>query len=227
MRTRGCVALLMAMAMVSGACSGPKLLPDSENHPESSEYRVAPPDVLWVTIRPEPDEREQVVVRPDGRITIEMIGDVQVRGKTIPEIRDAIREKIQEFVVYPTVVVELADSNSRFFHVTGEIVRPGSFPLDGDMTVLDGLLQAQGGTFVASLNGTHLARPGIGVYKIRFDDIIEEGLNETNYPLRDGDVIDVPANGFGKAGNAIRMVFLPLTSIFAVGRGVFSTVSPF
>ena len=225
MRKRECVALLMATAMVSGACSSPKLLPDSENHPESSEYRVAPPDVLWVTIRPEPDEREEVVVRPDGRITIEMIGDVQVRGKTIPEIQDTIREKIQEFVVYPTVVVELADSNSRFFHVTGEVVRQGSFPLDGDMTVLDGLLQ--GGTFVASLNNAHLARPGVGVYEIRFDDIIEEGLNETNYPLRDGDVIDVPANGFGRVGNALRMVFMPLTAILSVGRGVLGTVSSF
>ena len=227
MRKRECVALLMATAMVSGACSSPKLLPDSENHPESSEYRVAPPDVLWVTIRPEPDEREEVVVGPDGRITIEMIGDVQVRGKTIPEIQDTIREKIQEFVVYPTVVVELADSNSRFFHVTGEVVRQGSFPLDGDMTVLDGLLQAQGGTFVASLNNAHLARPGVGVYEIRFDDIIEEGLNETNYPLRDGDVIDVPANGFGRVGNALRMVFMPLTAILSVGRGVLGTVSSF
>ena len=127
----------------------------------------------------------------------------------------------------PTVVVELADSNSRFFHVTGEVVRQGNFPLDGDMTVLDGLLQAQGGTFVASLNNAHLARPGVGVYKIRFDDIIEEGLNETNYPLRDGDVIDVPANGFGKVGNALRMVFMPVTAILSVGRGVLGTVSPF
>ena len=227
MRTRGCVALLMALAMVSGACSGPKLLPDSENHPETSEYRVAPPDVLWVTILPEPDEREEIVVRPDGRISIELIGDVEVRGKTIPEIQDAIRGRVQEFVVQPTVVVELADSNSRFFHVTGEVVRQGSFPLDGDMTVLDGLLQAQGGTFVASLNNAHLARPGVGVYKIRFDDIIEEGLNETNYPLRDGDVIDVPANGFGKVGNALRMVFMPVTAILSVGRGVLGTVSPF
>ena len=227
MRTREWVALLMATAMVSGACSSPKLLPDSENHPETSEYRVAPPDVLWVTILPEPDEREEIVVRPDGRISIELIGDVEVRGKTIPEIQDAIRDRVQEFVVQPTVVVELADSNSRFFHVTGEVVRQGSFPLDGDMTVLDGLLQAQGGTFVASLNNAHLARPGVGVYEIRFDDIIEEGLNETNYPLRDGDVIDVPANGFGKVGNALRMVFMPLTAILSVGRGVLGTVSPF
>ena len=227
MRTRECVALLVALAMVSGACGSPKFLPSSENHPESSEYRVAPPDVLWVTIQPEPDEREEIVVRPDGRITVEMIGDVEVRGKTIPEIQEAIRERIQEFVVYPTVVVELADSNSRFFHVTGEVRRQGSFPLDGDLTVLDGLLLAQGGTFVASLNNAHLARPGVGVYEIRFDDIIEKGLNETNYPLRDGDVIDVPANGFGRVGNMVRMVFLPVTAIFSVGRTVLGTVSPF
>ena len=227
MRTRDCLALLVALAMLSSACGGPKLLPSSQNHPESSEYQVAPPDVLWVTIRPEPDERAEVVVRPDGRISIEMIGDVQVRGKTIPEIQEAIRERIQEFVVYPTVVVELADSNSRFFHVTGEVVRPGSFPLDGDMTVLDGLLLASGGTFVASLNNAHLARPGLGVYEIRFDDIIEKGLNETNYSLRDGDVIDIPANGFGKVGNAVRMVFLPITALFTVGRTVIGTITPF
>ena len=227
MRTRESVALLVAMTMVSGACGSPKLLPEAQNHPESAEYRVAPPDVLWVTIRPEPDERSEIVVRPDGRITIEMIGDLEVRGKTIPEIQEEIRERVTEFVVYPTVVVELADSNSRFFHVTGEVLRQGSFPLDGDMTVLDGLLLAQGGTFVASLNNAHLARPGVGVYEIRFDDIIEEGLNETNYPLRDGDVIDVPANGFGKVGNALRMVFMPITAILSVGRGVLGTVSPF
>ena len=91
------------------------------------------------------------------------------------------------------------------------------------MTVLDGLFMANGGSFAASLNNARLARPGVGVYEIRFKDIIRQGRNETNYRLRGGDVIDVPPNGFGKVGNAVRMLFLPFTAIFAVARGVLGT----
>ena len=214
--SRSFAAALGVTSLLGVACA--TFEPGPRGEVESAEYRVGPPDELAVTIRPEPGTERRSVVRPDGRISVELIGDLDVRGKTVAEIRQEIRTRVEEFVVYPDVTVELTQSASRRYYVMGEVERPGAYPLAGDLTVVDGLLPANGPSFLADLNRSRLVRPGAGAFGIRFADITRNGDDATNYPLRPGDVIYVPPNGWGKVGYAIQTALFPLSAIVSIGR---------
>ncbi len=152
-------ALIVSLLALAGlACVGtsgttPGLPKDVD------QYLIAPPDLLAISVRPEPEILRELAVRPDGRISFDLIGDVEVEGKTVDQVRDEITERIAEYIVAPDVTVTLAQSNSRRFHVFGEVGRPGSYPLIGRLTVLDALGTAGGATRFASLSNGRLIRP--------------------------------------------------------------------
>jgi len=135
--------LLLALFCVGlGACAGPRLEPGAPvNEPE---YRIAPPDTLQITVRPEPVITRDVQVRPDGKISFDLIGEIDVYGKTVAEIRDDITQRIREFIVAPDVTVTLMASNSRRYYVFGEVGRPGVYPLEGEVRVIEAIAQAGG-----------------------------------------------------------------------------------
>lgn len=208
-------ALLSAAATFAVGCySSPVTIANPSPSFQRDEYRVAPSDVLEVTLLPEPGEMT-LVVRPDGRISLDMVGELEVRGKTIPEIERAIREGAEGLVVYPEVAVALSESNSRRFHIVGEVNRPGSYELVRDMRVLDALFVAQGPTFLAAQSTSNLVRPGVGVFEVNLRDISEYGISETNYALRPGDVVNVPPNWFGRAGYTVQTVLFPISAILS------------
>ena len=198
--------------LVSGCFSAPPTTNNPDPAFQTSEYRVAPADLLKVILLPEPGEAV-LKVRPDGRISLELVGEIEVRGKTIPEIERAIENSAKDLVVYPQVTVSLEASNSRRFHIVGEVLRPGSYELIADMRVLDALFVAEGPTFLAAQTQSNLVRPGVGVFAVNFQEISELGIAETNYALQPGDVVNVPPNWFGKAGYAVRVVLFPISSI--------------
>src|SRR5262245_34622813 len=137
------LGLLLLLAAASGGCL------TSAGHPgmpsTSAEYRIAPPDQLTITVRPEPEIVRELVVRPDGRISFDLIGDGEVRGHTVDEVRNEITRRLKEYIVQPDVTVALTRSESRMFYVFGEVMRPGGYPLIGDATVLQAI-GAAGGT---------------------------------------------------------------------------------
>jgi polysaccharide export outer membrane protein len=216
---------LLAAALCAG-CALPPPMPS--NPPERLlEYRLAPPDVLQVTVRPEPAVEREVTVRPDGRISFELIGDVQVEGKTIEEVRGEITSLLQQFIVSPTVTVELQSSNSRRYYVFGEVNRPGAYPLVGRVTAVDALAQANGETRLASLNSARLVRGGSEhpqVFPLRFADITRNADASTNFELRPGDVVYVPPSTSARIGYAISLFFFPLQQIIGLGTGAATQV---
>ena len=167
-----------------------------------AEYRIAPPDTLTVTVRPEPEIARELVVRPDGRISFDLIGDVEVRGRTIGEVRTEITRRLKEFIVQPDVTVELKKSESRIFYVFGEVRRPGAYPLIGDVTAVYALGMA-GGSYDPRLART--ARPWC-VHRPRGGSRTRStssrspstGEGETNYMLQPGDVVYVPPIDLGR-----------------------------
>lgn len=195
-----------------------------------AEYHIAPPDVLRVTVRPEPEIVRELVVRPDGRISFDLIGDVDVRGRTIEDVRKEISVRLKEFIVQPDVTVQLQKSESRNYFVFGEVLRPGAYPLIGEVTALSALGAAGGPTRFAAQDDSRLVRPsseGELVYGVRFEDITESGYGQTNYVLQPGDVIYVPPNGFAKVGYALGVVFFPLQQILGLGGTVINaSVAP-
>jgi polysaccharide export outer membrane protein len=221
-------AVLLAVAMWSTACFGPTGRPGAPAI--DAEYHISPPDTLRITVRPEPIVEREVVVRPDGRISFDLIGDVDVRGRTVPDVRLEIANRLKEFIVQPDVTVELMRSESRTFYILGEVSRPGAYPLIGDVTALYALGMAGGPTRFASQDSSRLVRPsseGELVYPVYFESMTQHGYGGTNYMLQPGDVVYVPPNGFARVGYALGVVFFPLQQILGLGGTVVNaTVAP-
>jgi polysaccharide export outer membrane protein len=188
---------------------------------QQDEYHIAPPDVLAVVIRPEPALARNVMVRPDGYISLDLMGDLYVEGMTVREIRKAITDRITDYIVRPDVTVDLVQSNSRKFFVFGQVARPGAFPLIGRVTASDALAQAAGATVLAAPNRSHLVRVsdagGAETYVIRFDSIVKNGDTITNYELEPGDIIYVPPGYPARVGFFIQALLYPVSSVLSVG----------
>jgi polysaccharide export outer membrane protein len=215
-------ALAMVLLFVAG-CVAPAV-PAPGRPAVEPEYRVAAPDVLTISVRPAPEINRELTVRPDGKVSFDLVGDVEVGGKTVREIRDVIESRLKEFVVHPDVTVVLKESTSRRFYVLGEVYKPGAFPLIGDVTALNAISGAGGLTHFAQKGGIRLVRPGTpgAAYKVDFAEISQYGNAETNHHLQPGDVIYVPPNGFASVGYAIGVVLFPFQQILGLGGGLAS-----
>lgn len=188
-------------------------------------YRVAPPDQLEISIRPEPAITRVVTVRPDGRVSLDLVGDVEVASKTIEEIRELITTKIGQYIVHPDVTVILRRSSSRKYYVFGQVRRSGAYPLIGTVTAAGALAQAGGGTQYAALNSARLMRPTEAgeVFKIRLKDITQSGIGDTNYELQPGDMIYVPPTRGARIGFAIQAYFFPVKQALGIPAKLIGT----
>jgi len=191
--------------------------------PLQAEYHIAPPDTLRVTVRPEPVIERELTVRPDGRVSMDLIGDVEVRGRTVEDVRLEIASRLKEFIVQPDVTVQLIRSESRTFYILGEVARPGAYPLVGDVTALYALGMAGGPTRFASQDDARLVRPsseGETIYAVHFEAMTQYGYGATNYMLQPGDVVYVPPNAWARVGYALGVIFFPLQQILGLGGTV-------
>jgi len=217
---------LFALALLCAACA------TNSGHPPGvpslqAEYHLAPPDTLTIVVRPEPAIERVLVVRPDGRISLDLIGDVEVRGRTVEDVRNEVTRRLKEFIVQPDVTVTLTKSESRTFYIFGEVGRPGAYPLIGDVTALYALGIAGGSTKFASENSAMLVRPspeGELTYPVYYASITREGRGETNYMLQPGDVIYMPPTWSAKIGYAIQNFTYPITAILGLGGSQAITV---
>ena len=165
---------------------------------DSGSYLINPGDVLSIDVFNEATlSEEQVVVRPDGFISVPVVGEVKVGGGTISAAQNLITAQFGEFLRdEPNVVVHvLATQGSRVF-VIGKVQRPGAFPLSGHLDVVQALALAGGVNQFAAENKIKVIRRGDdGVqktYRFRYSDISDGEKLESNILLRSGDVILVP-----------------------------------
>lgn len=168
-----------------------------------SEYRIGPTDVLRISVWRDQELSEQVTVRPDGRISMPLLGDVVARGRTPEELSQAIEDRLSEFVRQPRVSVIVAQMGSHEFshrvRVTGAVNKPVSQPWREGMTVMDIVLGAGGANDFASMNRATLYRKMDGkvvAIPVKLEDILEKGDVETNYKLLPGDILTIPERRF-------------------------------
>lgn len=202
------VFLVLLLALVVSGCAAvtPSTQPPKANADAMavSEYRIGIDDQLQVTVWHNPDLSVSVPVRPDGKITVPLIGDVQAGGQTPEEVAAVIRDKLKAYVRDPQVAVILTQLRSHEYlarvRVTGAVRTPVSLPYRPGMTVLDVVLAAGGVTEFASPDRTELYRhAGQGdnqAYAVQLGKILNNGDLATNYPLQPGDVITVPQRNF-------------------------------
>lgn len=162
-----------------------------------SDYLIGSEDVLEISVWKNTDLSKVVIVRPDGKISLPLIGDVQATGLTPAQLHDEIVAKLKEYQETATVSVIVQNVNSYKAFIIGEVKTPGIYILKTKTTILQALSMAGGFTQFASKNKIMLIRqrnPG-GDEKIpvRFDDLInaDEKVNK-NLVLRAGDTIFVP-----------------------------------
>lgn len=193
--------IMTGCASTTGSTQAPKV--DAQAMAVST-YRIGVDDQLQVSVWHNPDLSVAVPVRPDGRITVPLIGDVQAGGQTPEEVAATIRDKLKAYVRDPQVAVILTQLRSHEYlsrvRVTGAVRTPVSLPYRQGMTVLDVVLAAGGITEFASPDRTELYRhAGEGAsqsYAVQLAKILERGEMATNYPLQPGDVITVPQRAF-------------------------------
>jgi polysaccharide export outer membrane protein len=163
----------------------------SQAHPS---YRLGAEDQLRISVWDNKELTLDLVVRPDGKISMPLIQDVEAEGLTAAQLAESIQEKLSAFIVNPAVSVIVLQVNAPKYYILGYVTRPGTYPLRGEMSVLQALALAGGMTQYASPRSIKLIRAVGGrqeVRKINYYDMIDGG-GEGNYILRPGDTIVVP-----------------------------------
>jgi polysaccharide biosynthesis/export protein len=192
--------ILAGCATAPGSSQAPKFNADAQ---AVSTYHIGVDDQLQITVWHNPDLSVSVPVRPDGKITVPLIGDVVAGGKTPEEVAAEVKDKLQAYVRDPQVAVILTELRSHEYlsrvRVTGAVRTPVSLPYRQGMTVLDAVLAAGGTTEFAAPDHTELYRKDgetTQSYAVRLDNILQQGELTTNYPVQPGDVITVPQRSF-------------------------------
>jgi len=160
-----------------------------------AEYKIGPQDMLRIDVWKEPDISRTIPVRPDGKISLPLLNDVQAAGLTSLELAAAIRDGLKKYINNPQVTVSVSEINSRRVYVTGEVARSGALPLLPNMTVLQALSSSGGFTQFAKIKSIYVLRTENGKQvkmPFNYKEVIKGNQPESNILLQPGDVIVVP-----------------------------------
>ena len=164
----------------------------------TEDYIIGPEDVLEITVWRNADLSKIVTVRPDGKISLPLIGDVEAVGKSAGQLAELIAIRLKEYKENPQVSIVVQQVNSYAIYVMGEIARPGKFPLKSKTTLLQAITLAGGFTPSAARNKLVVFRFGAQgqkdiKIKASYDDIILRDSSPQNIELKPGDTIVVPS----------------------------------
>ncbi len=181
----------------------PSVVAGATEHTKSSlsvtkDYSSGPEDVLEISVWRNQDLSKVVAVRPDGRISLPLIGDVTAVGRTPSELTKSIATRLKEYKENPSVSIMVGEVNSYSIFVLGEVNRPGKYPLKSKTTLLQGITIAGGFTPIAARNKLVVFRfgeNGDGDHRIKasYDDIVLRDGSQQNIELKPGDTLVVPS----------------------------------
>ncbi len=227
----GCAVLRLALALFTLATVSPLLACSTAGTgqppaPEVSSYRVGSPDQLRITVIPDPVIEREVVVRPDGKISIDLVGDVAAAGRTTEEIAADIQTRIGRYKRDAQVTVALAEALSDQITVLGEVKAPSTFPLSRQTRLVEAIGTVGGPTTFAAKGRVRLIRTQEGATRVYAVNLgaIEKGNLTTNYVLQGGDLIVVPPGVMATIGYALQAALFPFQQIFGFGGSVTTTV---
>jgi len=158
-------------------------------------YMIGPEDVLDINVWKEPDMSRVVPVRPDGRISLPLINDVQASGLSPQELAATLTDRLRKYLNEPQVTVIVTAINSKRVFVVGEVLHAGAFPLIPGMTVLQALSSAGGFTTFADVKKVHVMRLRDGKnveLPFNYRDVLKGDNPDQNIKLEPGDTIVVP-----------------------------------
>jgi polysaccharide export outer membrane protein len=163
--------------------------------PSPPGYVIGPDDVLNIVFWREAELSAEVAVRPDGMISLPLLNDVLAGGLTPDQLRDVLTKAARKFVEEPTVTVVVKQVNSRKVYITGQVSKPGPYPLVTPMTVMQLIAMAGGILEYANAEDIVVMRTDNGVpsaYRFNYKDVIRRKNLRQNIELRPGDTVVVP-----------------------------------
>ena len=163
---------------------------------DSKSYVIGENDVLEIDVWKEKEISRTIPVRPDGKISLPLVGEIQASGMTPMQLQDDLTKRLKAYIENPEVTVIVSDPRSHQFNVVGEVVRPGSYPLTQTMTVLDAIAEASGFKDFAKETKIYVLRPMPDGTRVRipfnYKQVIKGRDMQENVVLKPGDTIVVP-----------------------------------
>jgi polysaccharide export outer membrane protein len=164
--------------------------------PAGNDYIIGPEDILDISVWKQPELSGHVPVRPDGKISMPLIGEVVAAGLTPPKLSDIITEKLKTYITKPQVNVMVEQVKSQYVNVVGEVGKPGRYELTQPMTILDAITNAGGPTQYAKLSKIYVLRtlPNNARQTLYFDykAVIRGRRLDENVYLQRGDTLVIP-----------------------------------
>jgi polysaccharide biosynthesis/export protein len=161
----------------------------------SADYRLAAGDKLRIEVYKDTQLSQSLQIRPDGKITLPLVGDVPAAGRTSVELRDAIAGALEEYIAKPVVTVIVTETTPQVVYVTGEVNKPGALPVaNGQMSIIQAIAMAGGFTDFANKKDIRVLRKsatGMQTLRFNYKEAIEDESRREPLPLLPGDTVIV------------------------------------
>jgi protein involved in polysaccharide export with SLBB domain len=219
---------LAALLALAGGCTRhvdyDAFVQDPKPAVSTTEYRLAPPDVIAITSRRVHEINTHTeTIRPDGKITLPLLGSVYVAGKTCEEASAELQKLAQEYYEDADVSLRVYQFASKHIYVFGEVIGAGAYQYTGTNTVLETLARAQP-TRLADRSRIEILRPSkdgklVRRMTIDLDQMVQEGQTQHDGQLAEGDIVYVPPTVLAEVGLALQQLLLPIQPAAATVAG--------
>ena len=191
--------LLWIVSLVDGLTAAPAQPPQT-NPAVPDNYILGPGDQIEIIVFGEPDLTRTVTIKPDGVVALPLVNQVTATGRTAAQLETELTRLYSKYLKMPSISVLVRQFRMNPIYVMGEVSKPGRYDLTYEMTFLDALTLAGGGTDKANLDGAQLVRAENGKSKaipIQANQMIQGKAATPNLKLQPGDLIYVPRRGLG------------------------------
>lgn len=192
-------SVILLVSLVGCSAPSQEIVEEASN--AQKDFLLGPEDVLDITVWKNDDlSQKVVVVRPDGKISMPLIGEVMASGRTANQLASQIAGRLKEYKENPAVTVSVKEVNSYYVYVLGDVTKPGKYQLKSHATVLQAVAIAGGFTIYAAKNKMQVIRNVQGEDGVmreiripaRYDDLVSGTGAIRNFALKTGDVLVVP-----------------------------------
>lgn len=177
-------AFVVALCLVGGSATA-----------QDANYTVKPGDLLSISVWKEPELQRPALVRPDGSFSFPLVGEVDARGKTVPQINKIMSDRLAKYIADAVVTVSIQEIKGNKVYVIGQVNKPGEFIMNPSVDVMQALSMAGGTTPFASLGDIVILRrtaTGKTALPFKYNDVVRGKRLEQNIDLQSGDVVVVP-----------------------------------
>ena len=197
-----CSFLMLLLATTAQLCyaQGMQAAADSPNGSSvqtpavlPTDYKIGVGDVLHILVWAEPQLTETAVVRPDGKVSLPLVSELEVVGQTPEAVQQTLTEQLVKFVRKPRVTVTVQEIHSRMVYITGEVQRPGAYPLLDVMNVVQLVARSGGLTDFAKQKQVYVLRAvNSARVNVNYEKVLKGQAPQQNVELAPGDTVVVP-----------------------------------